>query len=252
MRLQLPDVIAVEVWDLPVAGKLLQEWRDDPSFASYLAAAVRSLIASPPAAFTPLARAAASRIAHVHLIGGAVDDAICGAFDLPTSSTRDPFAAARAGTTLLPGAACADIGQSSLKLVDGARARSIPRDRVHAPPRDSIPDPWRRELVRTGTIRWLASLLGELSAPQVVVGLPCELTGEGIPRSCSYCWLDPDPELVPELEHASGKTLAILNDAELAAAAAAPDVPDDVVTLVLTIGFGVGGALLTERRARAL
>jgi hypothetical protein len=250
VRLQVPGVLALEVWDLPVAGKLLQEWRDDPSFARYLASAVRALIASPPAAFTPLARGAASRIAHVHLIGGAVDDAMCAALHLPCSSTRDPFAAARAGTALLPGAACADIGQTAIKLVDGAHARSVPRDRAHAPPRDSVPLP--RDRARASTIRWLASLLGALGAPQVVVGLPCELTGDGIPRSCSYCWPDPDPALVPELEQISGKALAILNDAELAAVAAAPHVPDDVVTLVLTIGFGVGGALLTERRARGL
>ncbi|HEV7559001.1 MAG TPA: hypothetical protein VGO00_26190, partial [Kofleriaceae bacterium] len=59
--------------------------------------------------------------------------------------------------------------------------------------------------------------------------------------SCTYCWRDPDPDLVPELERASGATIQIINDAVLAAHAA-PRRPG--TTLVLTIGFGVGAALV--------
>jgi len=274
VRLVVPGVLAVEVWDLPVGGKLLQEWRADPSFAQRLATVVRAIRDDPPTTFSAEARTAASRIARVHLVGGAVDDALCDAIaeHLPCTSTRDPFAAARAGTTLVPGAACADVGQSAIKLVDGEtpangategrrdsidgpRTRRVERDRSLAPPRDSIAGSWLptlpRGLVRTSTVRWLASLLAELRAAHIVVGLPCELVA-GVPRSCSYCWPDPDPALVSDLARYSGKTLSVLNDAELGAVVAMQaGAPPD--TLVLTIGFGVGGALIvTPHRPAAV
>lgn len=229
-RLALPNIVPLEVWDLPVAGKLLQEWRRDPSFAEKLAVVVRSLRDSYP-------------LAHVHLVGGGVDDAIVAAMPLPATDDRDPFAAARAGARYRPGALCADVGQTAIKLVHGERAWRIERDFTRAPFRDYVSFA-NREQARASTIALLAEVVPP--HPSIVLGLPCELDPAGIPRSCTYCFRDPDPELLVELATRLGASIEVVNDAELAALAARADprVPRDTTTLVLTIGFGVGGALL--------
>jgi hypothetical protein len=257
MRLSLPRVIPIEVWDLPVAGKLLQEWRDDASFSTRIATMVIALRDAPPTAFSARARATAAAISRVHLVGGAADEMISAAIGkrgVPCSYSADPFAAALAGAALRPGALCADIGQTAIKLVHGDRAWRIERDLEQAPLRDGVPLA-ERSSVRRSTLAFLASVLHTSDSPHasavssLVLALPCELDDAGAPRSCSYCWPDPDRELVDDLRRLTGHPIEILNDAELAALAASldPAVPHDATTLVLTIGFGVGGALLEPR-----
>jgi len=253
MRISLPRVIPIEVWDLPVAGKLLQEWRDDATFAERVAEMVIALRTAPPVAFTARARATAAAISHVHLVGGAADETISTTIagrGVPCTYSADPFAAARAGAALRPGVVCADIGQTAIKLVHGNRAWRIERDLEQAPLRDGVPLA-ERSSARRSTLAFLASTMREaaMEASSLVLALPCELDETGAPRSCTYCWPDPDPELVEDLRRLTGHPIEILNDAELAAIAASldPAVPRDATALVLTIGFAVGGALLEPR-----
>jgi hypothetical protein len=226
-------IVPIEIWDLPVAGKLLQEWRHDASFATHLVAALEQLQCS-------------RRFTHVFVTGGGVDDtvehALAAAFAL--TSARDPFTAARAGAARHPDAMCVDVGQSSLKLARGERTWRVERDLARAPLRDATPLA-DREVARASTIAFLGEHLA--GAPRIILGLPCELV-DGVPRSCSYCFRDPDRELVPALAAIAGAPLEVVNDAELAALAARADprVPHDATVLVLTIGFGVGGAVLVR------
>lgn len=252
MRLRLPLVIPLEVWDLPVAGRLLQGWRSDPAFDVRLAAVARSIREAPPSTFSARARAAAAEIAHVHLVGGGATDATsatitahCG---LSCTRSAEPFAPARAGATLRPDALCADVGQTAIKLVHRDREWRVERDLVRAPMRDDVPDD-QRASARASTVQFLGMLLASNHATRIVLALPCELDEAGVPRSCTYCWRDPDPDLVPELVRMVGCSIEIVNDAELAALAATAHglVPRDRTTLVLTVGFGVGAALLLPR-----
>jgi hypothetical protein len=229
MRLALANVIPLAVWDLPVAGKLLQEWRHDTSFPARLATAIADLHAATP-------------FAHVFLCGGAADATLAAALPFPVTLATDPFAAARAGAAARS-ALCADVGQTSLKLAHGDRVWRIPRDLARAPLRDDTPLA-ARDAARASTIAFLREHLA-VAADRIVLGLPCEVDANGIPRSCTYCFRDPDPELVPTL---TDLPCEVANDAELAALAALADprVPGGTATLVLTIGFGVGGALIAD------
>ena len=230
MRLELPGIFPIEVWNLPVDGRLLQEWRHDTSFPVRLATAIDKLHA-----------ALATRFSHVVLCGGGANAALASALGVPVTLATDLFAAARAGAGFRS-ALCADVGQTSIKLAHGDRVWRVPRDFARAPLRDETPV-HAREAARASTIRFLAEQLA--GAERIVLGLPCEVDARGIPRSCTYCFRDPDPELVSAL----GTTpIEVANDAELAALAARTDprVPRDAITLVLTIGFGVGGALLVR------
>jgi len=206
-------IVPVEIWDLPSAGRLLQERRAEADFPQRLAAALVAW--TPPVAF-----------ARVHVMGGAATRVIAEALPWPTTIDDDPFTAARAH------APCADVGQTGVKLATRDRAWRVERDLARAPLRDGAAD---REACRASTIAWLRDVLAVLDGP-ITLGLPCELVG-GVPRSCSYAFRDPDPMLVAEL---GVPVLDVVNDAVLAArASGAP-----VGTLVLTIGFGVGGALV--------
>ncbi|MCX5745574.1 MAG: hypothetical protein NT062_24115 [Proteobacteria bacterium] len=212
-------IIPVEIWDLPAGGKLLQERRDDADFADHLAAALAAW--SAPHVFD-----------RVHVVGGGATDAIVAAIAARWACTvePDPFAAARGA------APCADVGQTSVKLADPhGRTWRVARDLGRAPLRDGVPL-HEREAARTSTIAWLVDVLAPLRAEarEVTVGLPCEIV-DGVPRSCTYCWRDPDPGLVAALGAAH-----VVNDAVLAARASR--VPPG--TLVVTIGFGVGGAIV--------
>jgi hypothetical protein len=235
-------VIPVEIWDLPVAGKLLHEWRDDPAFPARVAEVVAAVATL--RGWDDATAGALAAIRHVHLAGGGATPAIAAAIaarGFACSRDDDPFRPARFGAHR--DGFCADIGQTSIKLArtidvpDRIELRRIPRDLQRAPIRDDVPLD-RRDAARETTLDFLASVLA--GARMALVALPCEIIA-GVPKSCSYCWRDPDPELVPELARRSGATIAIINDAELAALAApVPAVP----TLVVTIGFGVGGAIL--------
>jgi hypothetical protein len=225
-------IVPVEVWDYPVAGRMLQEWRDDPAF---------------PARVAEVVAAAYPDIAHVHLMGGGADDRFVDALaarGIATTREPDPFAAARAGAALR--GACADVGQTGIKLASGTRTWRVARDLARAPMRDDVPLA-DRPAARATTIAFLADALRGLGKA-ALVGLPCEIAAD-VPRSCTYCWPDPDPALVADLARASGVAIEIVNDAELAALAAErdPRVPPGTC-LVLTIGFGVGAAVLTGTR----
>lgn len=218
-------ITGIELWDFVVAGKLLQEWRHDASF---------------PLRVADVVVAACPDVDAVHLAGGDASEAIEAAIaarGLSCTRSTDPFAPARAGAAMA--GACADIGQTSIKLVAGDSCRRIARDLERAPLRDDVPRD-RRDDARRSTIAAIAEVLRGLGT--ALVGLPCEIV-DGIPRSCTYCWRDPDPDLVPELERASGTTIRIINDAVLAAHAAPRR---RGTTLVLTIGFGVGAAVVTD------
>jgi hypothetical protein len=250
----LPGVTPIEVWDLPVAGRLLQAWRADAAFGERLADAVQQVRATPPAAWEAQARALARRISHVHLCGGAGDLAIAGAIagrGLSCTSDADAYAAAEAASRLASGLGV-DVGQSAIKCAFGDRALRFERDLERAPLRDGVPVD-RRPAARASTLTFLADALVQARDTLVVLGeqirtavlaLPCEIGADGHPRSCTYAWRDPDRELVGELVAKTHLAIAICNDAALAAHAHRRYARRGGVTLVLTIGFGVGGALI--------
>ncbi len=232
-RICPPYVVPLEVWDLPVGGQLLQMWRAADAFPERLAEAVALVRAQHPA------------IAHVHLAGGGASvgcaDAVA-TLGLPCTRDDDPFTAALAGAALLPGAACADIGQTGVKLARGEDTWRIRRDLARAPLRDGVPRA-DRVAARTSTVAALGEALATTGARQLVVALPCEFTAAGEPLGCTYCWPERDPHLLADLARLADAELAVLNDAELAAVGAGPGLPRGVTSLVVTLGFGVGAAL---------
>jgi predicted NBD/HSP70 family sugar kinase len=248
VRLGLPDVASLELWDAPVDGHPLQHWRHHPTFARRLARAVTEVVVAEDMT------AAAARIRRVHLLGGGATAAIADALahaGLQVSLDPDPtFAAVRAGPRAVgrPTDLCADVGQTSIKLWDGHDAWRVERPRelpVRAP--DSGP---ASPAQRSATLDFIADALGARpDAGTLLLALPCALADNGAPTRCSYAWGDPDPTWLDELRTRLGlaaDAILVVNDARLAAVAASrdPRLDPTAPTLVLTIGFGVGAAIL--------
>lgn len=191
-----------------------------------------------------------------------------GPLPFPLHVSPDPeFVGAPGGASLLPGGegdvVVLDLGQTSVKARAGVRSAVVPRD-LEALPRLFI-DPTRRPTPSARRREAVAVMLRDAcervvgSAPllAVVLALPSPID-EGLrPGACTYGWED-DDGLVPAIVRALAGVLPVgdgpkreiplllLNDAELAAESArallAPR--PGTRTLVLTLGFGPGAALL--------
>ncbi len=275
MRVRPQGVWPVELWDLPVDGAPLQAWRRDPAFFSRLARLVRGLRETPPARWSPAAQALCRSLARVYLLGGGLEPAqAVPAFQAQGLAARcaeeATYAAAKWGqatfrrrngdrlhfgeemgtgyfsgpkSSLSPFLLCADVGQTSVKLHDGEQVLRLERDFARAPLIDRV-HPAERRAARASTLDFLAECLAPARGRPLLLALPCELDDAGVAGGCSYCWEDGDTALVPELaERVAPSQLSVLNDAELAAVAAAAD-GERGPTLVLTVGHGVGAAWL--------
>ena len=93
---------------------------------------------------------------------------------------------------------------------------------------------------------------GPETRPDVVVlALPCELDDRGVPGPCSYASLEGDGQFADAVLAEAGLAdlpCMLVNDAELAAISARARWGERLPpqTLVLTLGYGVGGALLVK------
>lgn len=248
-----PSVTPLELWDMLVQGQPLQHYRWEPSFPRMLAAVVEGLrTGALERDVGAQARELGRHIDTVYLTGGDAGAQLVAPLvdlGLTVNLAEDPvFAAVRAGWELAPPPIdlCADLGQTSIKLFDGRRTWRIERDRTRAPILGQDDD---RGDARRSTLEFIADALTTDGSPsRLLLALPCEIDEEQAPSACTYCWHDPDPSWRSELADRLGiatRDLRLINDAELAALAASRELgPRPKPALVLTIGFGVGAAIL--------
>jgi hypothetical protein len=261
-------VVPVELWDLELDAGILWDHMEPHALPGALVEAVRRLRdgTARTRSRTPIP-ALARTLEAVWLCGGRARDldpaALSTALALPVWLADDPTAAADRGARALVPEAHAlvviDLGQSRLKL--HAQGRCF----AHARPWDRLPlasSVTRHDLAaaRTTLRAWVSAALSTAVATTgtepdaVVVALPCELPDTPVPGPSSYPGLHGDTTFVPDVLAAAGcrpRRVLVLNDAELAAVAAGLDArTDGVLTLVLTLGFGVGGALHLPRAKR--
>jgi hypothetical protein len=209
-RFRPAQVTPLEIWNAKAGGRTLFEWQALPGFPQALAQVVRGLRKE-------------HCFEHVHLLGGGARRAGV-AQALHATVSEDPlFAAVRAGARIAK--ACADVGQTAIKLSQDGRVWSRPRD-------ESRP-----------ALELIAGALSELKGP-CLLALPCALDDDLRLTDCSYAWRAEDLGPLLRLAQLDEETALIMNDAELAAVAALEEVPAAGRTLVLTLGFGVGAALL--------
>jgi hypothetical protein len=231
-RIRPAGITALELWDFVVDGKSLFAARADADFGARLAAAVRCLRRRHALASVWLGGGGAARA------GLATALATTG---LPvTISPWLQFAAGPGGLALAGTARplVVDVGQTAIKLV--WRAGQLRCDRV-----EERPD--LRAFIGAAITRALA-LAGPIDA--VVLALPAQIDDALVPGRCSYGDLEGDAALVGDVlgqARLEAVPALVLNDAELAAVTAQLERPS-LPALVLTLGYGVGGALVTATR----
>lgn len=260
LRLRPTGVIPLEIWDLEVRGVTLFAARQEPDFAARLIEGVESIRRGD--ARTQSGFTLPDPCRHIDALfaggGGLVGpiEAALRASDLPFYSAG-AFAGEAGGLDLLDtiGARAGlvvDVGQSAIKISARSFRRRFPRDLTRLPlarPLGYRGEP--REPFRSFVAEALLLAMREVSeADAIVLALPAELDDAGCPEGSSYPGLQGDGDLVAAVLARAGipgARAVLLNDAELAALSAKLVVPAEATALVLTIGFGIGGALLLPR-----
>jgi len=246
-------IVPLELWDLVVDGVPLyrRDRADVVGFGAALGRGVQAVIdgvgvCESGTRFPALCR----EVREVVLVGGAADGLVWAGARVPARLADDPCGCAEFGGRAILARLGArgwvvDLGQSRLKI-SGARRRSHPRDFATIPVSTRPVD----GAGRAALIHWVAAALREAADEQppaaIVLALPCEISADGVLGTCSYPWAAGEA-IVAELLAAAGLAGlpgVLLNDAELAAIGVAERGPIAAPTLVLTVGFGIGGALV--------
>jgi hypothetical protein len=253
-------VIALEIWDLEVRGVTLFAARNEPDFGARLAEGIEAIRRG--AARTRSGFRVPDACCHIDALfagGGGLTGSIeaeLRAIGLPFHD-GGAFAGEAGGLDLLDAMGARsglviDVGQTAIKISSRHDRLRFPRDLEQLPisrplgDRGEPRDPFRSFVA--GALTSAMRDFGEADA--IVLALPAELDDAGRPEGSSYPGLQGDGDLVAAVLARAGipgARAALLNDGELAALSAKRVVPAAATALVLTIGFGIGGALLLPR-----
>jgi len=263
-RYRPPGIIPLELWDLKIGDRILWDAMNEPEFPSLLFAVLREVHAGRGESRSdgPISSEAAGFDA-VYLCGGRAKDEgfrkIAEQAPWPVlRSEGDAFAGERGGLELLSSSGweglVVDLGQTQLKISAANRRWTFPRDFERLPMRHTLSaeqHPEQRRELRRFLGASLCQCARETAMPveALVVSLPARIDDAGVPEGCSYAGMAGDAHLVPNslaIAGFGGAKYWLLNDAELAALSARfhPGIASYARTLVLTLGFGVGAAVL--------
>jgi hypothetical protein len=263
-RIRRPEVAPLAIWDLWVDGATLWEWSYEPDYPVALRQAVEILWAGGghTQSHGPVPDSVAGFEAVFLAGGGALPDEMSIELaNLPFAVVfceRPVFGSESGGFGALRARGLsgwvADLGQSQLKLVAPKRRWTFPRDWVRLPGAGRVSPaavPAQRRRLREFIALKLQMAMAETAqCPQsMVFALPGDVAEDGTPEGSSYSGMKGDQMLLPDalkLAGLAGIPLFVLNDAELAAFSALSDarLTGFRKILVLTLGFGIGAALI--------
>jgi hypothetical protein len=261
-RIRPAGVTALEIWDLEVRGDTLFAAQNEPDFAERLAEGIAAIRRGEARTRSRITLPAACRAIDAIFAGGggvsAPIESALRALGLPLHR-GEAFVGEAGGLDLLDAAGSlsglvVDVGQSAIKISSRHGRARISRDFQRLPvtrplgDRGDPRDPFRDFVA--DAVKAAMRDLGEADA--IVLALPAELDDDGRPEGSSYPGLQGDRDVAAEVLRRAGipgARVIVLNDAELAALSAKRVVPAEATALVVTIGFGIGGALLHPRPA---
>jgi hypothetical protein len=259
-----PEIVPFEVWDLMVDDSLWAEKFYEPDFPLALRNGIETLrdgrgatrsngpvpplVAGFEAIFLSGGRAAEQRTrGGLDGIAAAVAVAEEGGYGGVVGGFHFLRARGLSGWVL-------DLGQSQLKLATSDRRWTFQRDSTRLRAAGEVPPseiPVQRRRLREFLALKLQLALTESQRPPeaLVIALPTRLAADGTPLGGNYAGLRGYREIIPdtlELAGLSGVPSFVVNDAELAAfgARADPRLARFRKILVLTLGFGIGAALV--------
>jgi hypothetical protein len=266
-RVVLDDVVPLELWDLLVDGAVISERMGVPEFPRLLVEAIQTLLSgdartrSPPSTDLLVCREASFTF-----VGGGgalrpgLQEFLAGSGLRTYVTPEGSFAGEAGGWEILTPwrgqGIVVDLGQTSIKVSSPHARFRIPRDPALLPYAGGLRALLHRDQ-REQFVRFVGEAIhGALdrNSPAfhpraIVVGLPCQIDEHGVPGPSSYEPLEGDETLVRDACRRAGLEdipILVLNDAEMAAVSArvSAGIPSLETVLVLTLGSGLGGALL--------
>jgi hypothetical protein len=257
-------IVPIELWDVVVDGQTLFARRDEPAYYASLVAAVLALRRG-AAVRASGARLPACDWDAVALVGGALDesrarDAFDGAGLALDVVSADPFfAASHALEALAQERGDGDAGRTEAVVIDVGQTAIKgygSSGRVHRPRSHPAASADPRALFTAEIAAVLSGLSAGRAPSLVLLALPCEVAtrdGHVVLGPSTYPTAGDGATLVREVLGAAGLAhapTAIVNDAILAAWALARRSPCRTgARLVLTVGLGVGAALVARMPA---
>lgn len=244
-----PRIVPLELWDLIEGGTPLYQRERGPDFGHHLAASVDALISGRATSESHAVYPEPCRdIRQVVLVGGAASTITWPTTTIPAFH-HDPACAEQGGRSILAAmhhhGLVIDLGQSLLKIT-GTTRRTYPRDFTAIPISSRPVAPHGRDALVTFVAAALREAADEQHPEALVLALPCEIAADAALGTCSYPWSAGDP-IVTDILTAADLTdipCILLNDAELAAIGVATRTVVQTTTLVITVGFGIGAALV--------
>jgi hypothetical protein len=263
-RIRHPEITPLEISNLRVNGETLWEWSQSPGFAPAFQMAL-VMLRDGRANLQPqeLVPAVVSGYEAVFVTGGRSADR-----ELQDSLSSLPFAVAfeeepvfggeHGGFEFLQSRGLSgwvvDLGKSQLKISAPGRRWTFPRDwtrlrmAVDVSPAE-VPAQRRRLCEFIALKLQIAMAESGQRPPALVFALAVKLDDDGTPHRSNFAGMQGDRTLLPDvlqLAGLAGLPLFVLNDAELAALSARLDerLAGFRKVLVLTLGFGIGAALI--------
>jgi hypothetical protein len=262
-RIQCPEIVPLEVGDFLLDGTVIRERILEWGLVAALRRAIEILHAGQGATQSNGALpGSVAKFEAVFLAGGRVQEGGLphGLSGLPCAFVigEEAHAGIQGGFELLKTRGLAgwvlDLGQSHLKLATGHHFWTFPRDfnRLRSKPHVSSRElpAQRRRLREFISLKLQLALAETQQRPQAVVfALPTSLAEDGTPGTGDYAGMKHDRALLPDALAFAGLSdvpVLALNDAELAAFSARQDprLARYRKILVLTLGFGIGAALV--------
>lgn len=262
-RLTLPGIEPLELWDMTLGKQTLWDRMTSPDFASALLEAIHLLKQGKACSRSDGPLTERLRDISMVVIGGGRAKALQAVncwHNAPVPVHFDDagfFVAETGGRDLLPAheGLILDLGQTAIKVMIAGKRIRYERDLDVLP---IAPDPahgsQQLEELKTFVCRAIqascASHNDELIPSDMVIALPCEIASDGTPGGSSYGGLKGNKHFIPDLlaDLVPGSwRVRLLNDAELAAHSMRLKRPvhEGQTALVLTVGFGVGAALVS-------
>lgn len=262
-RLTLQGIEPLELWDMTLGKQTLWDRMASPDFASALLEALHLIKQGKACSRSDGPLTGRLRDISRVMIGGGRAKALQAAqswHDAPVPVHFDDagfFVAEAGGLDLLPahGGLILDLGQTAIKVMLAGKRVRYERDLAALPiapaPAHGVQQLEQlKAFVRRAIQASCAGHADERIPADMVIALPCEIAPDGTPGGSSYGGLKGSKHFIPELltDLVPGAwRVSLLNDAELAAHSMRLKRPvrDGQTALVLTVGFGVGAALVS-------
>lgn len=257
-KLSIENVKPLEVWDCITPKGRLWDHMYTNDFASLLAGCLLQIRS---ASATTLSKAEIPDYAQdydaLYIMGGGSENrAIITQLQqlpIPLIIAQNPiYCALDAAQQLLTASEksgmVVDVGQTQIKIVVEGKYFSYPRDLLQLPIEETCP----QKNALANFIATSISISTDKAPENIILALPCTIDENLNLGPCSYQQMHNNRELINEIidsTELNKSTIQIINDAELAGLAASRDkrLTSFKKVLVITLGFGVGAAILENR-----